>query len=220
MEIKCNYCQSNKVVKNGFTATDKQRYLCKSCHKRFITNYSYNAYRKDINEQIVKFTKEGVGIRGTARILRISTTTLLKRILHIAREIKLPPIVQHQTYEVDELRIYIGSKKHPTWIVYALDRATKTPVCFKVGRRNKKNLKVVIDTLLLAKAKKKYTDKLPLYKSLIAKEFHSTKFRATNHIERNHLTLRTHLKRLNRRTLCFSRSLLILTAILKIYFWQ
>ncbi|HMW09684.1 MAG TPA: transposase, partial [Bacteroidia bacterium] len=31
--------------------------------------------------------------------------------------------------------------------------------------------------------------------------------------------LRTHLKRLNRRTICFTRSAIMLFACLKIYFW-
>uniref|UniRef100_UPI0038B39A68 IS1 family transposase n=1 Tax=Flavobacterium soli TaxID=344881 RepID=UPI0038B39A68 len=42
----------------------------------------------------------------------------------------------------------------------------------------------------------------------------------TNHIERNNLTLRTHLKRLNRRAICFSKSLIVLVFVLKIYFWS
>ncbi|WP_371414537.1 hypothetical protein [Flavobacterium sp. YO12] len=33
------------------------------------------------------------------------------------------------------------------------------------------------------------------------------------------MTLRTHLKRLNRCTICSSRSLAVFNAILKIYFW-
>ncbi|WP_394801047.1 IS1 family transposase [Niabella ginsengisoli] len=41
----------------------------------------------------------------------------------------------------------------------------------------------------------------------------------TNHIERYNLSLRTHLKRLARRSICFTKSLKILQAILKIYFW-
>jgi hypothetical protein len=47
-----------------------------------------------------------------------------------------------------------------------------------------------------------------------------SKFRNTNHIERKNLSLRTHLKRLNRRTICFSKSLVILSACLRIYFWS
>ena len=42
--------------------------------------------------EIIQFSKEGLGIRNTARILQIATTTLLKRILNIAMKIKVPPI--------------------------------------------------------------------------------------------------------------------------------
>ncbi|OYU93847.1 MAG: transposase, partial [Bacteroidetes bacterium B1(2017)] len=47
----------------------------------------------------------------------------------------------------------------------------------------------------------------------------NTKNRATNSIERMNLTLRTHLKRLNRRSIAFSRSVVVLSAVLRIYFW-
>ena len=29
--MKCTYCKSESVVKNGFSMTDKQRYKCKLC---------------------------------------------------------------------------------------------------------------------------------------------------------------------------------------------
>ncbi|MBX9732877.1 MAG: IS1 family transposase [Chitinophagaceae bacterium] len=57
------------------------------------------------------------------------------------------------------------------------------------------------------------------YRYLIPKEIHSTKYRGINHIEQKNLSIRTHLKRLNRRTICFSRSLVVLNAVLRIYFW-
>ncbi|WP_409070947.1 IS1 family transposase [Flavobacterium sp.] len=38
-------------------------------------------------------------------------------------------------------------------------------------------------------------------------------------MERKNLSLRTHLKRLNRRSICFSKNLIILNAVLRIYFW-
>lgn len=40
-----------------------------------------------MNKNSIQFTKEGLGIRSTARILKISITTLLKRIVSIARKI-------------------------------------------------------------------------------------------------------------------------------------
>ncbi|RYF80072.1 MAG: hypothetical protein EOO03_17645 [Chitinophagaceae bacterium] len=64
-----------------------------------------------------------------------------------------------------------------------------------------------------------YTDKLPTYRALIPSVQHSTFSKCTNHIERKHLTVRCHVKRLNRRTLGFSRSVSMLQAVMKIYFW-
>ncbi|MBO6212872.1 IS1 family transposase [Algoriella sp.] len=64
------------------------------------------------------------------------------------------------------------------------------------------------------------TDKLNTFSSVIPSEFHSTHFRSTNHIERNHLSLRTRLKRLNRKTICYTKKMNVLSAILTIYFWS
>jgi len=217
---KCKGCNSNNIVKNGKTRNGKQRFLCKECSKCFITEYTYRAYEPNINQHIVLLTKEGLGIRSTARVLRISVTTLLKRIITIAANIQQPPIAMGKSYEVDEMRTYIGKKSKLRWIVYALDRDSKTVADFNVGRRTNKTLKRVIRSLELSKAHKIHTDKLKNYRYLIAKKLHNTHIHSTNHIERKNLSLRTHLKRLNRKTICYSRSLVILMAILRIYFWS
>ena len=215
----CPMCKSDKLIKSGKTTNGKQRYCCKECSKRFITDYTYNAYRSDTNQQIILFTKEGLGIRSTARVLKISVTTLLKRIIAIAANIQQPPIAKGKSYEVDEMRTYIGKKSMLRWIVYALDRESKEVVSFNVGRRTNKTLKRVIRSLELSNARRIYTDKLKNYRYLITKKLHNTHIHSTNHIERQNLSIRTHLKRLNRKTICFSRSLVVLVAVLRIYFW-
>ena len=216
----CPVCKSENLIKSGRTTNGKQRYSCKKCSKRFITNYSYNAYQPNTNQQIILFTKEGLGIRSTARVLCISVTTLLKRIITIAANIQQPPIQKGKTYEVDEMRTYIGKKSRLRWIVYALDRETRQVVSFNVGRRTNKTLNRVIQSLEFSLAKRIYTDKLKNYRYLITKKLHNTHIHSTNHIERHNLSVRTHLKRLNRKTICFSRSLVVLIAVLRIYFWS
>ncbi|GGF10474.1 hypothetical protein GCM10011518_19580 [Flavobacterium limi] len=57
------------------------------------------------------FTKEGLGIRSTARILKISATTLLKRIVSIARSISKPIISRGKIYEVDDCVLISGTRK-------------------------------------------------------------------------------------------------------------
>ena len=219
-DINCPRCGEKKVLKNGTTKNQKQQYYCKNCGKRFINNYTYVAYKPNINHSIILFTKEGLGIRSTARILQISTTTLLKRIISIAENINQPIISKGKDYEVDEMRTYIRHKRNFIWLIYALEKESKNVVSFHVGKRTNKTLSRVLETLKLSEAKKIFTDRLKNYRYLIDEKLHSVKRFGTNHIERKNLTLRIHLKRLNRRTICFSKSLLILVSILKIYFWS
>jgi insertion element IS1 protein InsB len=100
----CTNCKSKQIIKNGFTKTRKQQFYCKNCGNRFLDYYSYQACKATINNQIIALTKEGVGIRSTARLLHISTTTLLSRIISIAKAIQPPIIPIGKVFEVDEMR--------------------------------------------------------------------------------------------------------------------
>ncbi len=219
--VKCFRCvdERNLMVKNGKARSGKQRYLCKICKATRVESYTYSAYQTNIDQQIIILTKEGLGIRSTARVLQISTTTLLRRILLIAKSIKHPIIPMGKEYEVDELCTYVGDKGRRIWLVCALERKNRHIVSFNIGRRTVQTLKKVTDGLHLSQAKKIFTDKLNIYGTLIKKKIHKTVQYGTNHLERFHLTLRTHLKRLNRRTICFSKSLVVLNAVLRIYLW-
>lgn len=129
--------------------------------------YTYKAYQPQLDEKIIAFTKEGLGIRSTARILKISTTTLLKKLISIASNIKQPIIPKGKTYEVDEIRFFIRNKINTMWLVYALDTITKEVSNFFIGKRNNKTLNVVVKTLLNSKAEKIFTNKLKNYQYLI-----------------------------------------------------
>ncbi len=217
--MECKYC-GGTCVKDGTQNNGRQRYKCKSCHRKQQALYSYNAYQKGINDEIVTLTQEGVGIRSTARILNISPTTLLSRIVQIAHTISRPPVINQRTYEVDEIKSFVRRKSEHIWIAYAPDRKSKQVVSYNIGPRTNATLNVVLETLRLSDAKRVYTDRLRNYRSLIETKIHRTSLYGTNHIERHNLTIRTHLKRLARKTICFSRSAVILSAILKIYFWR
>ena len=217
--LQCPACKKSCIVKNGSTKTGKQQYYCKICTRRFIAFYTYNAYLPTVDNSIVILTKEGLGIRSIARYLGISCTTVLKRLLKIAERLTAPITFSNGTYEVDELHTYIGNKSQAAWIVYALERTTGNVVAFNMGNRSSSTIATVIDRLGLLSAQCIYTDKLPHYRSIISKRIHKVTPYGTNHIERKNLTLRTHLKRLSRRTICFSKSVVMLTACLKIYFW-
>ncbi|WKL48420.1 IS1-like element transposase [Flavobacterium pectinovorum] len=106
MKIKCNFC-NGKCIKNGFQSNGNQRYKCRVCQKRQQSDYTYNACKRSINQEIILFTKEGLGIRSTARILKISTTTLLKRIVYIARNITKPIISKGKNLKIRGMNIII-----------------------------------------------------------------------------------------------------------------
>lgn len=215
----CPNCKTKNLIKNRFTKNKKQQFYCKNCYKRCIDFYCYKAYKLNTNAKIIQFIKEGLRIRSTARVLQISTTTVLKRIIAIAKKIPNPIFYKNKIYEVDEMRCYLKRKDKPMWIVYALERKTKRIVSFSLGRRSKRTIHYVTNSLLLSFPKSIYTDGLVHYKSLINSVIHKVKRFGTNQIERNNLTMRTHLKRLQRKTICFSRSFILLQCVLRIYFW-
>lgn len=111
---------------------------------RFLYLY---AYKKNINDKIIQFIKEGLGIRSTARILKISTTTLFKRIVSVAKNISLPTLSIGEIYEMDELRFFIKNKDNTIWLAYTINKNTKEIANFHIGKRNNKTLKTVIKTL-------------------------------------------------------------------------
>ncbi|WP_376717546.1 IS1 family transposase [Mucilaginibacter terrae] len=64
-----------------------------------------------------------------------------------------------------------------------------------------------------------YTDRLNIYSSVIPAAMDRVARYGTNKIERTNLNLRIRLKRLNRKTICYSKSMAMLEACLNIIFW-
>ena len=108
--------------------------------------------------------------------------------------------------EVDEQWSFVGSKKRQRWLFYAWEPRFKKVIAHAFGRRTGRTLKRLLKRLKPFKLSyyctdgwKPYASHLPEHKHVIGKYF-------TQRIERQNLTLRTRLKRLMRRTICFSRS--------------
>jgi IS1 family transposase len=163
---------------------------------------------------------ESVSVRGIARILKISINTVQADIRQGGKVTAKPPIGLRQAIvEVDELRTLIGNKENQYWVAYALTRTTGKVLDFVVGGRTKRTLRTLIHTLLLSNVHKINTDRLNIYRSLIPAPLHDFGKYGTNRIERKNLAIRADIKRLSRRTICFSRSRVMLENCLKIYFW-
>ena len=218
--MNCMHCRNN-CVKVGFSKSGKQKFRCRTCHKYQQKEYGKKAYHVTTNKEIICLLVEGVGIRGISRVLKIAKATVIERIKLIARSIAKPfTSRQHGTYEIDELWTFVNRKSNETWIMYIFDRMAKTIIDFRVGSRTKLNLRSLTDQTLLLEPQKICTDGLNIYRSLIPENIHRVGLINTRHIERHNLNIRTHLKRLSRKTICFSRSEEMLRACLKIYFWK
>jgi insertion element IS1 protein InsB len=217
--MKCKYC-SDVCKKSGKQLSGKQKYQCVACKKYQQCNYTYHAYEKEINESIIKHVKRGNGIRDIAYLLDISAVTVIDRIRIIASTLESTYASgKGCVYEMDELRTFSGYKKNDQWLIYAINKGTREVVDLFIGRRNKENIKIIVDKVLTYFPRKIYTDGLNIYPSLIDKTIHRPGRYVTNRIERKNLTFRTHLKRLTRNTLCFSKKVDMLAACVKIYLW-
>ena len=78
--VQCPYCQSTEVIKAGKQANGTQRYRCQNgqCARRiFLLQYQDRGRIPEIRRQVVDMAINGSGIRDTARVLRISPTTVI-----------------------------------------------------------------------------------------------------------------------------------------------
>jgi insertion element IS1 protein InsB len=78
--VQCPHCQSTEVIKAGKQANGTQRYQCQNdrCVRRiFLLEYQDRGRIPDIRRQVVDMAINGSGIRDTARVLRISPTTVI-----------------------------------------------------------------------------------------------------------------------------------------------
>ncbi|MDD2687543.1 MAG: IS1 family transposase, partial [Bacteroidales bacterium] len=154
-----------------------------------------------------------------SRLLNISKSSVQRVIERIASKIKKIDYQEtEQVYEMDELRTYCGNKQNESWVMYAINKTTGKVIDFCVGRRTKENLKKITESILILNPKKIYTDGLTIYKTLIPEKLHKVFVHCTNKIERKNLSIRTHLKRLSRKTICFTRSNEMLENCLRMYF--
>ena len=216
--MECKYCKGN-CHKAGKQNNGRQRYYCRACKKYQQKDYRYFACKIDVLSMIPRLVCNSVGVRSISRILNIALRTASRLIKMIGSSIQRPPIpTGKKSFELDEIRTYIGNKQNQYWVAYALCSETKKPVDLVVGKRSKDTLRVIVNNLLSSGVAKIKTDKLNIYQALIPANRHVSNVYSINHIERNNLNLRTHLKRLSRKTICFSKNLAMLEACLKIYF--
>ena len=110
------------------------------------------------------------------------------------------------TSELDEMWSYVGKKAEPRWLWHAIDHQSGTELAYVFGRRKDEvflQLKELLDPFGIRQF---YTDGWGAYERHLDGEKHQVGKEHTQKIERKHINLRTRIKRLMRRTICFSKT--------------
>jgi insertion element IS1 protein InsB len=107
--------------------------------------------------------------------------------------------------QADEQWSYVGNKKNQRWLWYAIDAVTGCVLSFVFGRRKDAVCEQLISNLKAFNIRTYYTDDWVSYSALIPKEKHVIGKQNTQKIENKNLLLRTRIKRLTRKTICFSK---------------
>jgi insertion element IS1 protein InsB len=123
--------------------------------------------------------------------------------------------------ELDELWSFVLKKTNQAWIWIALCRKTRQVVACAVGDRSKEACRILWNSIPEAyRAGHCFTDFWSAYQAVIPEEQHTAVGKETGetaHVERWNNTLRQRLARFVRKTLSFSKSLLMHNACLNLF---
>src|SRR5256884_9367218 len=151
--VRCPHCQSEQIVKRGKTGCGTQRYLCQNptcATGSFLLDYRYLGRLPEVKQQIIAMSLNASGIRDTARVLRISTDTVLRALRKkeaalasvntaLLRTVDpaeiLVDIEQAGEAEVDEMWSFVGKKGNQRWLWHAIDHHTGKVLAYVFGRR-------------------------------------------------------------------------------------
>ena len=114
----------------------------------------------------------------------------------------------HEVFEAElnEMWSFVFKKENQRWLWLAVDHDTRVIIAFAFGRRKDEVFRVFQDLLEPFSISIFYTDDWGSYERNIPPEQHIVGKRNTQIIERKNLTLRTRIKRLCRKTICYSKS--------------
>ena len=141
----CLHCAGDCIRKGSYKGVQLLR--CGACLRYQRVGYRYRAHTPGMDERIALYVREGCGIRSISRIMRIAVSTVIARIKRIAAGLRPRLVPKGRCYEVDELATYVGNKKNRVWVAYAIDRASKQVAALCIGRRSKRKLRPMIETL-------------------------------------------------------------------------
>ena len=115
-------------------------------------------------------------------------------------------VVRVEEAEMDEMWSFVQSKKQQRWLWHAIDHRTGAVLAYVLAPHEDAALKQLQALLAPFAIQQFYTDSWGAYLRLLDAQHHIVGKANTQRIERKHLTLWTRIKRLARKTICFSKS--------------
>lgn len=119
--------------------------------------------------------------------------------------------------ELDEMWSFVQSKDQQRWLWWAIDHRTGQVLAYVLANHKDRafvELKALLEPFGIMQF---YSDGWGAYERHIASVFHTVGKRNTQKIERKHLTLRTRIKRLARKTICFSKSIVMHDVVIGLF---
>ena len=214
--VSCPRCCSGKVVKNGKKKTGLQNILCKLCGLQFQEEYLYWGADYKNRDLLKRMLLRGSGVRDCAIVLGISTDVVLRTILRMGKVSEIRP--KHNFYhlvQIDEQWSYVGNRKKKVWLLYAICKQSGEILAANWGKRNKKSIRALLKKLQCTAVNFYCTDHWRAFAEVLPKEKHLIGKKYTKKIEGINTWFRTRLRRLVRRTVCFSKKLIYHYAIMK-----
>lgn len=101
---------------------------------------------------------------------------------------------------------FVGNKKQERWLWHAIDHQSGEVLAYVLSNHQDRaflELKALLEPFGITQF---YTDGWGAYERHLDPALHTVGKANTQTIERKHLTLRTRIKRLSRKTICFSKS--------------
>jgi insertion element IS1 protein InsB len=111
----------------------------------------------------------------------------------------------YDTAEMDGFWSFVGKKSNRRWTWYAMDKASGIILAWHNGKRTDTDFQKLLQYLKNIPIDFYYTDDWGAYSRNLPENRHCIGKDRKWKIERKNLNFRTHLKRLNRKTICYSK---------------
>lgn len=124
--------------------------------------------------------------------------------------------------KVDEMWSFVTKKKQPRWLWWVEDAITGEVVGFVFGRRTHQTFRRLLTLLEAAQIQviRWITDTWWAYYDCLEQSLRLVSKALLQSLERKHLTLRTRIKRLARKTICFSKSVVVHDTVIGLFINQ